>query len=583
MLSKNFYRSLTAVIIICSGVHKDAFAQDIEEVSSKVKNITKEDPVVITGGINMSSNFSKYYNKENLRPPLFGVFNANLNLRFFNTVSAPFSFQYSPQSKDFRYPGVQLQPFNQMGMSPSYRGITLHLGYRSVPISSFTSSGANFHGAGCEVAIPGSRYKLSGFYGRLNKGIRVAEEAIDDGIALYDRMGIGAKVSAETGKQGNTIELAVFQAWDKTDTLLFPELIAFTPPKENLIVSIIANQRIGKFSFQTEYAVSTFTEDTGSRDIPENYGMSKALKFVGYKTNASTHWDNAINAAANYSGGTYNLGVIYRRIDPDYQSMGIPFLNNDMENLTVNLSTALLQRKVNLSASAGAERNNLDGVKVARTKRFINSLNVSYAINQSWHITGSVSNFNTSTEKMLIENFDSLRYFQLTENFNTAVSHKFGNEQTTHSLNLSGGGQRAKDAQGNHSEVLNGLVNYALTVQAIGASGSIGVNANINSFIGTQNKGIGPAITTSKSFGEKLKTTISYNLLNYYNDGSLNSTTENISASLSWTPAQAHAFSLNTSWMKLKGIAIESYGEWRGAIQYSYNFQKKTKRSNRNE
>ena len=154
-------KKISLYILIFACFAQGAMGQDIEA-------IIKADPLKVTGGLSTTTTF---YHAEGTipssRPPFYSVFNANLNLNFFGLVSAPFQFTYSPQQNDFSYPFQNLQPFNQMGISPKYKGYTAHIGYRSMHLSKYSFSGNRFMGGGFEVANKGSKWIYGGFYGRL--------------------------------------------------------------------------------------------------------------------------------------------------------------------------------------------------------------------------------------------------------------------------------------------------------------------------------------------------------------------------------------------------------------------------------
>jgi hypothetical protein len=78
-------------------------------------------------------------------------------------ISFPFSVVISDQQRGFR------QPFNQYGISPQYKWLTVHAGWQSITWSPFTLAGYNFLGGGVE-ATP-SKWRLGFIYGRFNKAI----------------------------------------------------------------------------------------------------------------------------------------------------------------------------------------------------------------------------------------------------------------------------------------------------------------------------------------------------------------------------------------------------------------------------
>ena len=60
-------------------------------------------------------------------------------------IAFPLSIVVSDQQKSFT------QPFNQYGVSPHYKWITVHGGWRSLTFSPYTLAGYNFLGMGVEL------------------------------------------------------------------------------------------------------------------------------------------------------------------------------------------------------------------------------------------------------------------------------------------------------------------------------------------------------------------------------------------------------------------------------------------------
>jgi len=109
----------------------------------------------------------------------------------------PFSFIIGKQQNSFT------QPFNQFGMSPTYKWITIHAGYRSLNFSLFTLAGHTFLGAGVELT-PG-KFRFAAMYGQLNKATPLdTAQALYLSTFSYKRMGMDVKVGY--GTQNNFID-----------------------------------------------------------------------------------------------------------------------------------------------------------------------------------------------------------------------------------------------------------------------------------------------------------------------------------------------------------------------------------------
>ncbi len=89
------------------------------------------------------------------------------------------------------------------------------------------------------------------------------------------------------------------------------------------------------------------------------------------------------------------MGVGYERVDPGYQTLGAYYINNDLENITVNAAQPLFKGKVQLAMNAGFQRDNLDGNKSGSSTRAIGSVNATYAPTEKAVATINYSNFQT--------------------------------------------------------------------------------------------------------------------------------------------------------------------------------------------
>lgn len=141
-------------------------SQDVEALLKTFKN----KPIQVSGGV--STNHIYYYS-DGISPrrnnPYTYYAQGNLNFNIYNKVSLPFSFSYSNAVFDYTYPQNQ-QSFNQFGLSPKYKWITLHGGYRSMTFSPYTLNGHIFLGGGAELA-PSDKVDIALMYGRLQKAV----------------------------------------------------------------------------------------------------------------------------------------------------------------------------------------------------------------------------------------------------------------------------------------------------------------------------------------------------------------------------------------------------------------------------
>jgi len=249
-----------------------------------LSKIDKKNPVKISGGIQATQTFYHADGIANRRSPYFWMLNANLNINVLGVLSVPLSATLSQQQKSYT------QPFNQFGISPRYKSVTAHLGYRSMQFSEYTLGGNIFLGGGLEVTPSNSWLKVSAMYGRFAKAVSVAEtQGFSSGQPAFERLGYGGKITI--GKKINSsADLILFRGKDQYASI--PSAISDSfglKPAENLVVGIVTRQSIAEnIVFDIEYTMSAYTEDT--RMDQEDIGTFRIMNNVGslFTTNAST-------------------------------------------------------------------------------------------------------------------------------------------------------------------------------------------------------------------------------------------------------------------------------------------------------
>ena len=141
---------LLALLIMSFILIQHVSAQDL----SDLKN-TK--PFAITGNVGVNTSFYSVSGIPDRQAPFAYGVNASATMTLFG-IAMPFSFSWYNNNKAGFH-----QPFNQFGISPTYKWLTLHLGYRNLSFSEFTLSGYTFLGAGVE-AKPG-KFRLGRLVG----------------------------------------------------------------------------------------------------------------------------------------------------------------------------------------------------------------------------------------------------------------------------------------------------------------------------------------------------------------------------------------------------------------------------------
>lgn len=616
MMRRSIHTISIALITCTHGLWvSNTNAQDLQ-------NIGKEDPLRISGGINLTSIAYNANGIDNRRDPFTWFANGNLNFSLYGW-NIPLSFSYSNQQVN------HLQPFNQYGIAPQYKWVKAYLGYNSMTFSPYTLAGHIFLGGGVELT-PG-KWRISAMYGRLNEAVE-EDTLVNQSIApMFRRMGAGVRVGIEDKKYA--LHAIVFNAWDDENSLSSIPVASEVFPRENLVLSLIGRKQITeRITLNAEYATSALTQDTRAVET----GGESVFRNAGplFTPRASSQYFDAFNASVVYAGNSYALQLNYERIDPGYETLGAYFFNNDMENLTVSGNLRLLQDKINLAVNAGRQRNNLQDTETSATERLISSVNATFIPNAKWNITGSYSNFSTFTnvrprfDPFFEDELDTLNFYQITQNTTATVSHSFGSRERRQGIMFNGSFQNANEetdtesAPDTDSRYYSGSASYRYTMTQKGLSLMSGVNFYQNELAGLTSTTIGPNLSVSKTMLDKtLRNTLSAGYNHQDNGNGNERKVLNVRLGVSYNPVQSkgnmpskkenrnndkdqqypgmtdqplpkepetdkerknkifqgssrHTFSLNVAYLRSfqETVTTDPFSELTGTISYSYSF-----------
>lgn len=545
-------------------------AQDVEQV-------IKADPLQVSGNVSVTSGASSSYGSNSQRPPFYWSMRGNLNLQLFGLISAPLSFSYSPQGNAFDYPFNRLQPFNQLGISPKYKSITLHLGYRNMNLSRYSLSGNSFNGVGVEWSPKQGNWSAAIAYGRFAKAVNDTSLLNRAGVTLYDRWGYGGKVTRKT--KGGSIGFVFFRAKDNPASYPFSELlIQDITPKENLVTGLVIKQQLfKKIRLNLEYNRSAFTENTLSQETQvEN--QIQVYNAVGglFTPRQTSSYQSTLDAQLSWSPKIVQVQLAYKRIDPGYYTLGIPFLNNDIEVSSIGLSKRFFENKVSASGNVGLQRNNLDKSQIDETSRLATGLNINYNVSKKVTTMVSYSNYTTNTSKIRIDELDSLTYFQVTENLSARVGYKLSSgKEVNSSMNVQGTLQKADDLNNNGSNIQNYGLSFQHSRKPLALQGSARWSLIITESPGFNRIGTGPSVSLSKKLlQKKVSAKVSFNQIQYYEDNIVMNSVLTGRFSLGVNIKEAHQLSMSGSWLDRKNKDSADSGEIQVSASYSYRFQK---------
>ncbi len=537
---------------------------------SDLKNV---EPFDISGSIGVTSSF---YNvsgiPERQAPFAYGI-NANATLTVYG-ISMPFSFTWFNNNKK----GNFSQPFNQFGISPTYKWLTVHLGYRNLSFSEFTLNGYTFLGAGVE-AKPG-KFRLGAVYGKFNQN-STFNLAMADSIPKMTRMGWAAKVGY--GTDNRFVDLSVLRIGDDPKNFdPLKKVVGGGTPEQNIAFGLTSRfEIIPQLMFTFDGSYSFYTND---RTVVESDSIGDSmLKFAGnfITVNNTSAYFKAFKTGLNYRfTPTIVSGIEYRRVDPGFRSMGSYFFNNDVQHVTFNQTLGLLENKLNLRGSLGIQSDNLNGEKANTAKRVIGSLSGSYNIDQNWGIDGSFSNFSTNQQAYKQSVTDTLRVFQVNRTISLSPRYMKATEKLSHmvmlNLNMSTLDDKNKHtADMTDTDTYMAMLMYNLGLPALRMNVSAGLNYTMMTNKHFENVLTGGNLNVSKTLLEdKLSLNWSNNVMsNTINDDSGLIINSALNAGYRFHPK--HSLSLNFNVINnrfAEGATVPSYNEIRGDIGYVFTF-----------
>lgn len=481
-------------------------------IAQDISQLQKAKPLVVTGGFSANSSLYQSWGMDSRQDPYFWQLVANINFNFYGVVNMPFSAYYAKENIRYQQPEYMIY-----GISPRYKSITLHLGYRNMTFSNYSLAGLTFLGAGIEFKPTDFWLSASVMYGRFFKAVSVDSAKNHFKDPSYERWGGGFSVTA-TGKN-KELTLIMFKAVDKLGSIPDPPAETGITPAENFIVGVAGKtQIIQRVTFGVDYTLSAYTSDIRTpKKVFEQYTYLNNLGSL-FTSRYSSSFHKALETSIGYQGDNFSTGITYKRIDPGYASLGSTYIENDLEDIVITMSKSFAKNKVNFSGNFGQQRNNLVKDKQTESKRVIGSISMAWTINQMFSVNANYSNHTSSSLPTLINFTDSVKYFQINKNASLNITCNKGNETMRHSAFLMLAVQKATSL--NRSATMkimndNNMVNTSLSYQtnwlSIGLSTAMSIQSSwFNNDLGTT-KNYGPNLLISKNLlKNKIKLSLSY-------------------------------------------------------------------------
>lgn len=409
------------------------YSQNLDKLKSGKK-------VEVSGGVNFNTNYTSNFQNQHARLPLGWSINANLNVKILD-FSLPFTVTYSNLGLNYT------QPFNITSINPKYKCFQAFIGLTSLPISKNTLSGRIFLGGGVEIKL--KKFNIKAMFGRLNKAV---SPSISENQNQFSYKRLGGAVHFQYQDKGQSIAISVFKAKDFKNSINSLPLNTTITPKDNFVFEIEAKSRLWKILDLTiNYAGSWITDNL---NIPKIETEANKMDFVLEK-NISSSFNNSIDASASLNFKQISFGINYQRVDPNFQSLGIYFINNDLENINADIKFRVFKNRLNISLKGGLQRNNIR----SESKKVFNRINLSLSANARISKTTTINlnynNFNNYTISKDLSDpfqngeFDSLKLYNLSQSANLNLNQIIKNKNLPQNISLNITYNQTGQIQGN--------------------------------------------------------------------------------------------------------------------------------------
>jgi hypothetical protein len=528
----------------------------------QLDKIGQEGEIKVDGGISVDQVYRE--NTSHYGNPWSTVATGRLNASLYG-LSIPMSFTWSNEQWTYT------QPFNQFSLSPSYKWVTMHLGWSSMSFSPYGLSGHSFAGVGIEAA-PADKFTFSAMYGRLQK--ELPGDTVRGYDPAYRRTGTGIK-GAYNFDRGE-VSMSFFYAADDTHKPVeYIDSLGITP-KENLVFSTHVNYRI------TDNL--SVIADVGISNLSNDRRYSGATDFDG----AATSRYHAAKTSLSYSTSIGSIGGTVEYVEPGYESLGSYYMVNDFVHYTLDVATSLFQGRVTAAANGGIRQNNLDDQSDSDTRDVVTNISIGFSPSERLMFNLMYSNYSSYTHIQTLfdeveaqteyELMDTLRFTQISENAGLSANWRLSDsESDTHALMFNLALQKASQSQSDVPENTNTTFVSASSGYQWSAKPqnlSLGLNTNYsrNKSSDQINEMMGPVLSIRKSFFEKiLQSSLSAAWNGTYVDGESSGSVFTTRLSQSCTLKKKHRFSLSGTYnnRKIDGSNKQYYTI---SFRYSYNF-----------
>ena len=356
-------------------------AQDVEQEINQFNKRWNENPVLLSGTLGLST---AYYtsdrNTSSESPFIYNIY-GSMNLDILG-VSAPLGIFYSNRNTRYNLPA-----YHFIGISPSYRGHTLHLGDRNMVLGPYSFSDLGYSGIGAESKL--GSFHIRALYGRIRKASLRDLQVHNNLESSYRRMAWGAGM--DYNKKDLLLGVHLFRAWDDQHSLP-PNNPDSILPRSGTILGLKGAKKFGILTFRGEYAYNVLNRNKTLETLPGRHSLFGVINGMQPYNNATGVY-HAFNTAIDINIRSSLIALEYERIDPGYESPGTLYFNNDLETMALQLRSSFFKNKLNAQLRGGVQRNNLKNDQLNSFRRWVSSATIGIKMDKKTNLNLSFSNF----------------------------------------------------------------------------------------------------------------------------------------------------------------------------------------------
>jgi hypothetical protein len=483
-------------------------------------------------------------------------------------IQIPFTFTFTEGSK------ILTNPFAQFGITPHWKWIKLYAGWTNMTWSPTTLNGKTFLGVGIELNP--KLFRFGAMYGRFNPAIK--QDTLNTSITpQYKRTGYAFKLGV--GNEKNFVDIIFLKAKDIQNSIPTPSDTQGNAAQENAVFGINSHQSFlgQKLIWNLDGAVSAYTRELNSQLLNIGDGMGPELlkSVILPRLSTSYAWTAHTNLA--YKTPKFSLGFDYSRIQPEYASMGLDYLVNDMQKFFFNQGFNTSKNKLIISLSEFFQNDDLNNRKLVKTDRTGLNGSVAWTPSQKFGVTFVYNNFLMFQQKGLVAVNDTTMIFQVQQGITVSPHYTIMSTKKVQNIYMVISYQRLDDlnqftSKFSDNSTLNGNISYLISVTKVAFSFAPSVNVLYSKTPNFNVLSTGPTFVFTKGFLKgKINASVSIGYTAGQQNSSWNSQTINNVASISYRVTKHHSLRLSNN-VKLTYISTDGTHEFKGDVTYTYTF-----------